>query len=428
LTTHEVEVEKPVTKSPEEKLDGNAPHPSRRSLAGLDWFTFCLADVQTAFGPFVSVYLTTQKWTQIDIGLVLTVGSIATLIGQMPGGALVDAARSERRAAAIAVVGICLSALTLAVWPIFPLVLAARIIHAASSCVLVPAIAAISLGLVGHAAIGERLGRNARFASLGTGLAAAGMGASGYFFSSRAVFLVAVILTLPTLVALAQIRTEEIDPDRAHGGIDPPPPILLRQGLRRLATNVPLVIFALCTALFQFANAAILPLTGSVMTMRSSDWGPVLIATCIIVPQLVVAAISPWVGRRAESWGRRPLLIIGFAALPIRAILFAAAPDPVSLVAIQMLDGISAAVLGVLTPLVVADLARNTGHFNLAQGVVGTGVGIGAALSTTFAGYLADRHGIQVAFFGLATVAFFGFLLVALAMPETRPKITLPAN
>src|SRR6202165_3261087 len=150
--------------------------PSRQSLRGLDWFIFFLADVQTGFGPFVAVYLTTQKWTQVEIGLVLSIGGVVGLIGQMPGGAIIDAARSTRLVAGLAVATIGLSALGYAAWPIFPVVVLAATLHAAASCVLGPAIAAISLGLVGPLAIGERFGRNARFASLGNGIAAAVMG------------------------------------------------------------------------------------------------------------------------------------------------------------------------------------------------------------------------------------------------------------
>src|SRR5712675_734784 len=139
--------------------------PSRQSLRGLDWFIFFLADVQTGFGPFIAVYLTTQKWTQVEIGLVLSIGGLVGLIGQMPGGAIVDAVRSERLVAGFAIAAIGCSALGYAAWPIFPVVVAAATLHAAASCVLGPAIAAISLGLVGPLAIGERLGRNARFAS-----------------------------------------------------------------------------------------------------------------------------------------------------------------------------------------------------------------------------------------------------------------------
>jgi MFS family permease len=192
------------------------PTPSRQSLRGLDWFIFFLADVQTGFGPFVAVYLTTQKWTQVEIGLVLSIGGLVALIGQMPGGAIVDAARSERLVAGLAVATIGVSALGYAVWPIFPVVAAAATLHAAASCVLGPAIAAVSLGLVGPLAIGERLGRNARYASLGNGVAAAVMGTAGYLLSSRSVFLVTFILAIPTLLALARIRDREIDPQRAQ--------------------------------------------------------------------------------------------------------------------------------------------------------------------------------------------------------------------
>jgi len=109
----------------------------------------------------------------------------------------------------------------------------------------------------------------------------------------------------------------------------------------------------------------------------------------IVVPQIIIVLLAPWTGRRAESWGRRPLLLIGIGVLPIRALLFTLITDPVFLIAVQMLDGISGAVLGILTALVVADLTRGTGRFTLAQGLVGTIAGIGAALSTTLTGLVA---------------------------------------
>src|SRR5207344_2561136 len=101
---------------------------------------------------------------------------------------------------------------------VFPVIVAAAILHAAASCVLGPAMAAISLGLVGHAAIGERLGRNARFAAIGNGLAAAAVGACGYFLSARAVFFITAALLVPAVLVLRLISPREIDPERAHGG------------------------------------------------------------------------------------------------------------------------------------------------------------------------------------------------------------------
>ena len=396
------------------------PAPSQQSLRGLDWFIFFLADVQTGFGPFIAVYLTTQKWTQAEIGLVLSIGSIVALIGQMPGGAIVDAARSERLVAGLAVATIGCAARGYAAWPIFPVVVAAATLHAAASCVLGPAIAAISLGLVGPLKISERLGRNARFASLGNGVAAAVMGTCGYLLSSRSVFLVTFALAIPTLLSLARIREDEVDIARAHGAVQRETADPRTTSVVALVCRRPLLIFAGCILLLQLSNAAMLPLMAGIVTTRSSQWAPVLIAVCIVVPQAIVALMSPSVGRKAQAWGRRPLLLIGFAALALRGALFATVNDPYLLVAVQLLDGITASVFSVLVPLTVADIAFGSGHFNLAQGIVGTATGIGASLSTVLAGFASDTFGSNVAFLGLAAVAALGLGVISLLMPETR--------
>jgi predicted MFS family arabinose efflux permease len=405
---------------PSPAVDDAQPHPSRRSLRGLDWFIFFVADIQTGFGPFLAVYLTSQKWTQVEIGLVLSAGGVIALMGQMPGGALVDAARSERFVAGVALSAIATAALAYAFAPIFPIVLAAACLHAAASCVLGPCIVAMSLGLVGHDAIGERLGRNARFAAIGNGTAAAAMGAVGYLWEPRAVFFVTAILLVPTLIALSHIRPAEVDPDRAHGGPVPQKTDHSPADVRTVIRKAPLLILAGCALLFHMANASMLPLMGSVVTMRSSEWATVLIAACIVVPQVVVALVSPWIGHHAQIWGRLPFLRMAFAALIFRALLFAVVTDPYLLVAVQILDGITAAAMGVMVPLMIADITRGTGRFNLAQGIVGTAVGIGASISPTLAGYLTDHFGSSVAFFGLAAVAAVAFTAVWALMPETR--------
>jgi MFS family permease len=385
------------------------------SVRGLDWFTFFLADIQTGFGPFVAIYLTAHEWAQFDIGLVLTAGGLVALAGQMPGGALIDAVRSARLVGGLAVAAICVSALALAIWPIFPVVMGSRVLHAAASCVLGPVIAAISLGLVGHAALGARLGRNARFASIGNGIAAAAMGLCGYLVSNQAVFFLTAALAAPAMLALARIRMNDavLPKDEAIGAA--------AIGLRGVLSNRRLLIFATCILLFQLANAAMLPLMGSILTMRSSVWASTLIGACIVVPQLIVAGFAPSIGRVADSWGRRPLLFLCFAALAARGVLFALVTSPYLIIAAQVLDGVSAAVLGVTLPLIVADITRGTGRFNLGLGIVGSAVGIGAALSTTAAGYTIDHFGSSIAFYGLAFIAVCGLALVWLLLPETRP-------
>jgi MFS family permease len=394
--------------------------PSRASQRGLDWFTFFVANLQTGFGPFLSVYLTTQKWTQVDIGLILSIGSIAGLLGQVPGGWVVDAARSKRRMAALAVVGIGISAYLIAAAPLFATILGAKLLHVGASSILGPAIAAITLGLVGHAGIAARLGRNACFASIGNGLAAAVMGACGYFVSAQAVFFVTAVLAIPTVLALSRIREAEVDPVRADGG--------LSASDRNRASSVAdllrmpsLLVLMACVLIFQVANAAMLPLVGSAMAQRSSQWATTLVAASIVVPQFVVAAISPQIGRLAQSWGRRPIFLLGFAALQLRGVLLAWTNQPYVIVIVQALDGVSAAAVGILVPLIVADITRGTARFNLTQGIVGSAGGIGAALSSIAAGFLADTLGMAMAFLGMAAMASCGFILLLSAMPETRP-------
>ena len=329
---------------------------------------------------------------------------------------------------AIAVCIVILSALILAFWPRLPSVFIALGLQGTTGGFLGPAIAAISLGLVGHAALAERLGRNQRFASIGALIGAALMGAVGYLVSYQAIFLFVALLGLPLFVALARIRADDIHFGRScgapgHHGVEQPP-----RTDRRILKDSRLVIFATCLFLFQLANASVLPLAGEALVRRSETDSSLVISALIIVPQVIVAFIAPWVGRQAQSWGRRPLLLFGFAALPIRALGFALLSDPLMLIANQALDGISAAVLGVLTALVVADITGGTGRFNLAQGIVGTASGIGASISTMLSGFIAERFGQSAGFFCIAAIALLATIVVLFLMPETKPQTNPPGG
>ena len=397
---------------------------SCRSQRGLDWFAFFLADIQTGWGPFVAAYLTSANWTQLDIGLILTIGTLGAMVLQIPIGALVDHVLAKRLLAAIAVAAISGSALLLALWPTFSVVLGAKLLHAIASCLAGPVLAAISLGLVGHVLLGSRLGRNARFLSLGNAIAAGVMGGVAYYFSNQAIFFLTAALGIPALIALAQIRSADIDPELARGGAPQRKVSRRFDALAGLASNRPLLIFAFAIVLFQLSNAPMLPIMAGSLTTRAPQWATVVISICILAPQFVVALIAPWVGRMAQSWGRRPLLMVCFVPLCVRSAVFAASTEPSVIIAAQLLDGISAATLGVLVPLVIADTTRGTGHFNFAQGVVGVAVGIGASVGTTTAGYAADMIGTAAAFLFLGSVGAAGFVLVLALMPETREQTT----
>ncbi|HTR16282.1 MAG TPA: MFS transporter [Acetobacteraceae bacterium] len=391
----------------------------RHSHVGLDWVNFFVANLQTAFGPFISVYLIGEAWTQGQVGLVLSIGTAASMASQVPAGALVDAVRNKRVAAGAAILALIAGALILAIWPARLPVALAEVLHGFASCVLSPAIGALTLAVVGvgTAALGERLGRNARFGAIGNGFAAALMGAVGYYVSARAVFWVAAMLAVPGLGALRLIRTARLDVT----GLDVTgrAPGQERERIGRLFTDRRLLSFGLCVACFHLANAALLPLAAGEVSERAGGEAELIIAACIMVPQAVVALLSPMVGRAAERFGRRPVLLAGFAALPLRGVLFALVGDPRLLVVIQGLDGVSASVFGVLLPLVAADLTRGTGRFNLCMGVLGLWIGAAATLSTGIGGLLADRS-LPLAFLGLAGAGLLGTMLVWTLMPETR--------
>lgn len=401
-----------------------------RSLRALDWLNFFVANVQTGFGPFIASYLAANKWTQGEIGLMLSVGTISAMASQLPAGALVDALRNKKGAAAAAIIAIIVAALLLGASPTTVSVFAAEVLHGFASCMLVPAMAAISLALVSRADLGDRLGRNARWASIGSALTAALMGVFGEYLSLRSVFFLTAALAVPALFALNMIHHEmapvvprvKAAAKRAGDTIakaatgDGEPPASLRDLLR----DRRLLTFAACVVLFHLSNAAMLNLAAGEVTAHMGDNVQLVIAACIIVPQFIVAGLSPWVGRKAQSWGRRPVLIIGFAALPLRALLFAGVSSPYLLVPVQMLDGISAAVFGVMLPLIAADVAGGKGRYNLCIGFFGLAAGVGATLSTAIAGFAADKFGVAMSFFGLATAGALAVALVWLAMPETR--------
>src|SRR3984957_18949773 len=393
------------------------PQPAVTTAAarGLDWFNMFVANIQTGFGPFIAVYLISQSWTQTSIGLALSIGTVASMVSQVPAGAVVDAIPNKTRVAAFSVLAFTACALMFAIYPIPLFVYLAEILHGISSCTLGPAIAAMSLVIAGRFGMSLRLGQNARYAAIGNGGGAL-MGACGQYVSERAVFYLTAALTLPALVALLPLRRVAI------AGLDlQAPPRRPGQGraqFMRVLADRRLLIFCACAMLFTFANAPMLMLMSGIMTAKVGN-PSLLVAACIVLPQIIVALASPSVGRLAEQRGRRIVLIIGFCMLPLRGLLFATSSNPTLVVAVQALDGIGGACFGIMVPLIVSDVAGRYGHFNLSLGFVGFAVGIGGTVSTAAARSVAGRFGLRLAFFFLSAVGVAAVLLVSLAMPET---------
>ena len=401
------------------EFPGLPKSPSGLTLHGLDWLNFLLADVQTGVGPFLAIYLAGYKWNEERVGLALTVGGIAGILTQTPAGALVDFLRSKRALVGVGVAALAAGALLIALFPSFWPVMGAQVLIGGTSSVFIPAICAMSLGIVGHAAFDARQGRNQTFNSAGNVTAAVLMGLLGYLVSNRSIFFFVVALAVPTILILLLIRPAEIDYQVARGANDGEKGGKA-ESVWALFRDRPLVIFLVCAVMFHFANAAMLPLLGELLAKGQGRSSMLFMSACVVTTQFVITLLASWSGRKAGTWGRKPLLLIAFGVLPVRGVLYTLTSNTELLVAIQVLDGIGAGIFGVVSVLVIADLTRGTGRFNLTLGAITTAVGIGASLSQVIAGGIVHRVGSHAGFLFLAAVASAAFGILYFFMPEPR--------
>ena len=382
--------------------------------------------MQAGFGSFVVIQLVANHWPAEAIGFALTISTVSSLISQVPAGAFIDSIDDKRRAVLLGAIGVGVAALLLGLTPAKPVVYLAQALQGLGSSLIAPGIAAMSLASVGEAAFSERLGRNARFASIGNGLNAGVMGLAGSYFAPASIFFVAAAFTVPTLLSLSLVGSERAensikDPTKKDGPKQDDHKLTWK-AVQVLLLDRRLLIFATCIVLFFAASAAIPAVVAAQVTRRRPELATLIVAGTTLLPQAIVAMISPWIGRTAQRAGRRPMLLLGWGLLPPQAVLYATLPGPYTLLLCQGLNGICGAVFGVMMTLVAADLTRGTRRFNLTLGMLGVAISIGASLSTFFTGVTAAAFGGKVAYLGLALTGLCGLLLLWFAMPETHPS------
>ncbi|MEE7489558.1 MFS transporter [Methylobacterium oryzae] len=402
--------------------DGRPPAPRRKSISKpLDLLNFLLIDVNGAIKPYLNVYLYVHRgWDDASVGLVSTVSGIVGIVAQTPIGTAIDAVRDKRVILLGALVALSLATLLVALFPQFWPVLAASCVLAAVGGMLSPAIATLTLGLFPADRIARRFGRNAALERSGNVAIAVLIGLVGWLFPDRAVFLLVPACAIVSAAALYSIPRGAIDARRARGGGEGDGE-KAPAGWRTLLTCRPLMIFAACVGLFHFANAPLLTLVAQEIGQARPDWSSVIVSVCIVGAQAVMVPMGLIVGRRAERWGRKPLLVIGFAALPVRALLYLVWRDPYWLIAVQCLDGVGAGLLSAMKPLVMADITRGTGRYNAAHGLIGTVQGAGASLSFVIAGTLVQQAGFDAAYLACAAAAAVALGVLVTLMPETAP-------
>ena len=397
----------------------------------LDAVNFLLADVRGALGPYLNVFLITQQhWSQTQVGWVTTLGGLIGLAAQTPAGAVIDATHRKRGIVVLALIVLAIGALVIFAMPTFWPVLVANAGMAVVGDVFGPAVAAVTLGLYARKHLARRLGRNSAFDHAGNVAIAIAAGAVGYLLSQRAVFLLVPAFAALASLAMLSVPGRAIDQDRARGSGDDasdgksaaPQAGNTATGWLTLFRSKPLVVFALCAMLFHFANAPLLPLVGQKLAQSHPVWATAMLSSCIIAAQIIMLPVALAVGRTADRIGRKPILLVGFLVLPVRALLYTFSDSAPWLIAIQLLDGVGAGIFGAVTPLVIADLMRGTGRYNLAQGAVATVQGIGASLSGLAAGVIVDHLGYSPAFLTFGAAACVAVAALFFAMPETAPR------
>jgi MFS family permease len=399
-----------------------AGEPAAFHPASLDAVNFLLADVRGALGPYLNVFLVTQRhWSQSEVGLVTTIPGLLGIVVQTPIGGAIDETRAKRGVIVLALAVLAVSAIVIYALPRFWPVAVANTMMAIAGDVFGPTVAALTLGLFVRKQLARRMGRNSAFDHAGNVAIALLAGAVGYFFSQRAVFLLVPLVAVLTVFAVLSIPGGAIDNDRARDlGSEPDSDKDgAPSGLGVLFARRELAIFGLCVMLFHLANAAMLPLVGQKLAAAWPKEATAMMSACIVAAQMVMLPIALVVGRTADRWGRKPLFLAGFAVLPIRAVLYTLSDNSAWLIGVQILDGVGAGIFGALTPLVIADIMRGTGRYNLAQGGIATMQGIGASVSGLVSGVVVDHFGYTATFLTLGGIAAVAVAVFAIGMPET---------
>ena len=403
--------------------------PSKRSLRGLDGLNFLMADVRDGLGPYLSVYLKgSLNWSASDIGIAMAASSIAAALFQIPAGLLVDAMRAKRLLVAGSGLAVALGCMLIAFFPNLVAILAAQVMIGAASAIIPPALAAISLGLVGHKRIDARISRNESFNHAGNFTAAILAGTLGQWLGYDWIFYLVCGFAIASAAVVNLINSREIDHDLARGGEETDPergdggpakPLPLKQ----LFSRKGFLVFLIAVVLFHLGNAAMLPMAGQVLAQTHPGSDTIALSACIIAAQLVMVGIAWGVGKAiGVGYGRKAIFLVALAVLPVRGVLFSLTTNPVAIVAIQLLDGVAAGIFGVIAILIASDLMRGTGRFNLAQGLVALAVGLGAGLSNLISGFIVQAFGYTAGFLSLAVIAAAAFVFFALFMPETAER------
>jgi MFS family permease len=386
-----------------------------KAQTSLNWLNFFLADVRDGVGPYLAIFLLAQyKWDPQDIGIALSAMGLATIFFQTPAGAWVDHSKRKLTLICGATLLISLSCVLMTLTQNFALIIFYQILCGSGAALIASAVPAVTLGLVRRGAFSRQMGRNESYNHSGNVVAAILAGGVSRFLGQEYIFYLVALMSLLALATSLTINPALIDNQEAKGCDEEK-----KSSLKEIFKDKTFLLFSLSMLLFHFANAAMLPMAGQLLARSDPQNSSLYLSACIIVAQLVMIPVSLYSGRFSETKGRKPLLLIALGVLALRGLLYTLADSALYLTAVQSLDGIGAGIFGVISILVIADLTRGSGHYNLAMGALATAVGIGASMSNAVTGFIIQESSFNDAFYFLSALAALGFFIYLFFVPET---------
>jgi len=408
------------------------------SLRALGLLNFFVSDVQTGMGPYLTLFLRQGLgWDSGRIGGAVGAGYLALVIAQIPVGAWIDGTRHKRALICVGAALVAVACLATALVAAPLVVTGGQAMIGLAGAILSPCIAAITLGLVGRRRMDVQQGVNQSWNAGGNVAAAVVTGLVGQFLGLRWMFAVLACFCAGAVFCVRRIKPGDIDHALARGadgqsesaaaGDEQPARHILGdvRGLGRVLQDRDVLVFTLSALLLNLSNGAMAPLvTQQLASQRASHYAPLWVGGFMIAVQLVYMLVAARAGRLAGSWGRKPLYAAAFGAVALRGLLLSQVHGPAALVAVQSVDGVVAGIASVVSTLIVADLTKGTGRFNVAQGAFAAAQGIGASASNAAFGTLYRAAGAHTSFLALAGVAVLGLLFFWALMPETRAAAT----
>ena len=379
-----------------------------------------LAPLAGGAGTYMALFFSSSlHWGTGQVGALLAILSISMGLVQIPGGVWIDKTSKLKEIIIAGLGALIIGWSIILIYPYFYTATVAEVLIGCSCALFMPAVASLSLGLVGLKNFDVRLGRNGVFTHLGNVLIAMLISLCIASLSVKFILGLFILFAFIAIAAITQVKSECVDYSHLHKSVEKKVIVHpLLGGFANLVGTKTSAFFTIAALFYTFADASMLPLMAQRIAHVGSKYASMHVPAALFLTEMVMIPVCYVAGKRAYL-GRKPLLIIAYIFLFLRGFCFTFATNPDILVGLQVLDGISAGIFGLMLVLVISDLSLNTGRFNATLTTMGVLFTIVNGVAMLLFGLIASKVGYSFAFGTMAACAVIGGLLIWALVPET---------